>query len=67
MSTWISVNDKLPHEFVSILAHMTDAGEFPAVREAYMVGGTFFFPALRDQHPVDYWMEMPEFSEEENK
>ena len=57
---WISVKDELPDEFVSVLAHMTDAEEFPVVREAYVVCGRFFFPALRENHPVDYWMEMPE-------
>lgn len=59
--TWISVEERLPPDFVSVLAHMTDAGEFPSVREAYAVCGgvNFFFPALRELHPVDYWMEMP--------
>ena len=65
MSKWIGVNDRLPDNFVSVLAHMTDAGPFPAVREAYTVGQAFYFPALRDVHPVDYWMEMPELPEEE--
>ena len=56
---WISVEERLPSDFVSVLAHMTDAGDFPAVREAYLVGKAFFFPALADVHPVDRWMEMP--------
>lgn len=56
---WIDVDDKKPDEFVSVLGHMTDAGDFPAVRECYMVGGAFFFPALCDVHPVDKWMPMP--------
>ena len=60
MSEWISVNDRLPGDFVSVLAHMTDAGVFPAVREAYLTYEGFFFPALAEVHPVDYWMEMPE-------
>lgn len=62
---WISVDDRLPQDFVSVLAHMTDAGEFPDVREAYAVCGMFFFPALHEHHPVDYWMEMPELQKEE--
>lgn len=61
---WISVYDKIPDEFVSVLGHMTDAGEFPAIRECYLIGDAFFFPALREVHPVDYWMPMPEFCEE---
>lgn len=59
-SKWISVEDDKPDEFVSVLGHMTDAGDFPSVRECYLVGGVFFFPALKDRHPVDKWMPMPE-------
>ena len=59
-SKWISVEDDKPDEFVSVLGHMTDAGDFPAVRECYLVGGVFFFPALKDIHPADRWMPMPE-------
>ena len=60
MAEWISVKDHKPKEFVSVLGHMTDAGEFPSVRECYRVGEAFFFPALKDIHPVDKWMDMPE-------
>ena len=56
---WISVNDRLPQNFVSVLGYMTDAGEFPPVRECYTVGNAFFFPALGDVHPVSQWCEMP--------
>ena len=59
-SEWISVEDRRPKEFVSVLGYMTDAGEFPPVRECYMVGRVFFFPALRDIHPVSHWMPFPE-------
>ena len=57
---WISVNDRLPQNFVSVLGYMTDAGEFPQVRECYTVGNAFFFPALGDVHPVSHWCEMPQ-------
>ena len=57
---WISVEDKLPQNFVSVLGYMTDAGEFPPVRECYTVGNAFFFPALGDVHPVSHWCEMPQ-------
>lgn len=56
---WISVDERLPQNFVSVLGHMTDAGEFPPVRECYTVGNAFFFPALDDVHPVSHWCEMP--------
>ena len=57
---WISVKDGLPHNFISVLGYMTDAGEFPPVRECYTVGNAFFFPALGDVHPVSHWCEMPQ-------
>jgi hypothetical protein len=56
---WISVSERLPQNFVSVLGYMTDAGEFPPVRECYTVGNAFFFPALGDVHPVSHWCEMP--------
>ena len=55
---WISVDEKLPQNFISVLGYMTDAGEFPPVRECYTVGNVFFFPALGDVHPVSHWCEM---------
>lgn len=64
---WVSVKERLPKDFVSVLAHMTDAGEFPEVREAYAVCGMFFFPALHENHPVDYWAEMPKPPKEERE
>lgn len=57
---WIPVTERLPKNFVSVLGYMTDAGDFPPVRECYTVGNAFFFPALGDKHPVSHWMEMPE-------
>lgn len=57
---WISVEDRLPEEFVSVLGYMTDAGNFPPVRECYKVGGVFFFPALGDIHRISHWMPLPE-------
>ena len=57
---WISVDERLPQNFVSVLGYMTDAGEFPPVRECYTVGNAFFFPALDDVHPVSHWCEMPQ-------
>ena len=57
---WISVDERLPENFISVLGYMTDAGEFPPVRECYTVGNAFFFPALGDVHPVSRWCEMPQ-------
>ena len=57
---WIPVDERLPENFISVLGYMTDAGEFPPVRECYTVGNAFFFPALGDIHPVSHWCEMPQ-------
>ena len=57
---WISVDKRLPENFISVLGYMTDAGEFPPVRECYTVGNVLFFPALGDIHPVSHWCEMPQ-------
>ena len=57
---WISVKERLPENFISVLGYMTDAEEFPPVRECYTVGNAFFFPALGDVHPVSHWCEMPQ-------
>ena len=56
---WISVEESLPDEWVSVLGYMTDAGEFPAVRECYRIYKDFYFTALREFHPVSHWMPMP--------
>ena len=56
---WISVDEKLPQNFISVLGYMTDAGELPPVRECYTVGNVFFFSSLGDIHPVSHWREMP--------
>ena len=52
---WIPVTEDTPSDFVSVQAHMTDSGPFPSVREAYTVDGLWFFPALKEFHPVDMW------------
>ena len=57
---WIPADERIPENFISVLGYMTDAGEFPPVRECYTVGNAFFFPALGDVHPVSHWCEMPE-------
>ena len=57
---WISVDERIPENFISVLGYMTDAGEFPQVRECYTVGNAFFFPALCDVHPVSHWCEIPQ-------
>ena len=66
MVKWIPVTERLPDQFVSVLGYMTDAGDFPPVRECYVVGKAFYFPALSDVHPVSHWMPMPDMRKGEN-
>ena len=59
---WISIKDRLPKDFVSVIGCMTDADNFPSVRECYLIGGNnekFYFPALGEFHPISHWMEFP--------
>lgn len=68
MSEWISVKDKMPELFVSVLGYMLDAAPFPEVRECYCIGDSdkkFFFPALSERHEISHWVEMPEPPKEE--
>lgn len=61
---WKNIKDEKPIPFVSVLGVMDDADIFPPVRECYMVGDRFFFPALDDVHPVTYWADMPNETKE---
>ena len=56
---WNNVAEGNPFDFVSVLGHMTDAGDFPAVRECYHTDNGFYFPALMEIHPIDKWAYMP--------
>lgn len=63
---WISVKERLPDPFISVLVHMTDMEDFPTVREGYRVDDwRFFIPLLCEHHRVDYWMPLPEPKGEE--
>ena len=59
---WISVKDKMPEPFVSVLGYMPDAAPFPEVRECYCTGDSdkkFFVPALSERHEISHWAELP--------
>ena len=64
---WVSVKDKMPEPFVSVLGYMPDAAPFPEVRECYCTGDSdkkFFVPALSERHEISHWAELPEPPEE---
>ena len=64
-SKWISIEESKPKEFVSVQVYMTDAGDFPSVREGYYVDvDRFYIPALHEFHPVSHWKPFDEPPEE---
>lgn len=54
---WISLAEQKPDAFVSVQVYMTDAGDFPPVREGYRIDDSrwFYIPALDEMHPVSHW------------
>lgn len=62
---WIPVTERLPNDFISVQAHIVGAEPFPTVREAYVIGGKWFFPALNEFLPVDKWAMFSEPPKEE--
>ena len=62
---WIPVTEQMPDNFTSVLGYMSDAGDFPAVRECYTVGYDFYFPALHEVLPVSHWQPMPDGPKED--
>ena len=54
---WISLAAQKPDAFVSVQVYMTDAGDFPPVREGYRIDDSrwFYIPALDEKHPVSHW------------
>lgn len=62
MSEWISVKDKLPEPFVSVLIHMPSEEPLPTVREGFLTPAGRFNAALfnRKLNEVTHWMPMPE-------
>lgn len=62
---WIHVTEDSPSDFVSVQAHIVGANPLPTVREAYVIGGKWFFPALKEFLPVDMWKRFDEPPKEE--
>lgn len=58
---WISVKDKLPDEFISVLVHIPGESPLPTVKEAYVFDGKWY--ASHDIYStgeVTHWKPMPE-------
>lgn len=59
---WISVKDRLPEPFESVLCYMPGETPFPTVREGFLTRDGIWFSAWfrREDGEVEYWAEMPE-------
>lgn len=62
---WISVKEKLPDEWVSVLGFMPDEEPFPTVREVFFTDGKFLCAGLLSYVKVTHWMPLPEPPKEE--
>ena len=59
---WISVEERLPKQYVSVLVYMSDKYPGPTVHEGYLMPDGIWDAAhyLRNPGEVTYWMPMPE-------
>ena len=60
---WISVKEREPEPYVSVLGYIPDEAPMPVVREGYRVSpgnrNAYYFPVLADYKDITHWMEMP--------
>ena len=59
---WISVDDRLPEPFVSVLVHMPGEEPFPTVREGFISNDGIWQSAMFRREPgeVTHWQPMPQ-------
>ena len=59
---WISVDDRLPEPFVSVLVHMPGEEPFPTVHEGFISNDGFWQSAIFRREPgeVTHWQPMPQ-------
>lgn len=58
---WISVSERLPEEFVSVLVCIPSENPLPTVKEAYLANGAWATKmAIFFMEEVTHWMPMPE-------
>lgn len=64
---WISVNDRLPEPFVSVLVHMPGEEPCPTVREGFISKDGIWQSAMFRREPgeVTHWQPMPQPPKEE--
>ena len=59
---WISVEERMPKQYVSVLVYMPDEYPRPTVREGYFMPDGIWDAAhyLRNPDEVTHWANMPE-------
>ena len=59
---WISVTERLPEPFVSVLVHMPGEEPFPTVREGFISNDGIWQSAMFRREPgeVTHWKPMPQ-------
>ena len=59
---WISVDDRLPEPFVSVLVHMPGEEPFPTVHEGFISNDGIWQSAMFRREPGDvtHWQPMPQ-------
>ena len=59
---WISVDDRLPEPFVSVLVNMPGEKPFPTVREGFISNDGIWQSAMFRREPgeVTHWQPMPQ-------
>lgn len=64
---WISVNERLPKPFISVLVQMPLEEPCPTVREGFLTNNGTWYAGMytREADEVTHWMPMPEPPEEE--
>lgn len=61
---WISVKEREPEPFISVLGYIPNEAPMPVVREGYRVSvgncNAYYFPVLADRREITHWMEIPQ-------
>lgn len=58
---WISVKDRMPEEFTSVIVHVPGENQWSTVREAYFArGGWCTRIGIFSTDDVTHWMPLPE-------
>ena len=59
---WISVKERLPEPFVSVLVYMPEENPLPTVHEGFLAREGMWYANHFDREPLEitHWMPMPE-------